>query len=235
MAIFEVVLQGTYFEQMTINRWNYVSGGTPAAVSLSFALASAFGAVFDLVAIPPAYPADTPLGLISGSTGDAWDWQQLTVLDPYSATDFYQTPFIPAYGGGNAGEQMSPAVAYGYRTNRVRTDVARGTKRFPGVEEARVLTGGVINAGTITAMEAVAQKMTEVLEYDDEGNTLTFTPAICGKELYDPNPPPATGNHRAYRYFPTQAEQLAHTALGVTWEVYSRVRTQVSRQYGHGR
>jgi len=235
MAILEVVLTGTYFNQQTISRWNYVSSGTPAAVSLSFALAAAFGAVYDEVAVPPGYPADTPLGLISSNTGDGWDWQQLTVLNPYSATDFYQTPFVPAYGGTRAGEQMSPAVAFGFRTNQVRRDVARGTKRFPGVPEAAVGTGGVIDAGWISTLEDIAAKMTEVLTYDDEGNTLSFAPAVCGKEEYDPNPPPATGNHRAYRYYPTEAAQLAHTAVSVTWQAYAQVRTQTSRQYGHGR
>lgn len=235
MAILEVVLAGVYFNQQTIARWNYVSGGTPAAVSLSFALASAFGAIYDEAAIPAGYPEDTPLGFIAGITGDQWHFEQLTVLNPFSATDFYQTPFVPAYGGGNTGDQMSPAVAYGFRTNQVRRDVARGTKRFPGVEEARVGTGGVIDGASVTALELVAAKMSEVLEYDDEGNTLTFAPAVCGKEAYDPNPPPATGNHRAYKYYATEAEQLAHTAVSVTWSPYTTVRTQTSRQYGHGR
>lgn len=235
MAIFEVTLQGTYFNQMTISRWNYVSSGVPAAVSLSFALATAFGGVFELAAIPPAYPADSVLGLISANMGDAWDWAQLTVLDPYSPTDFYQTPFIPAYGGTRAGEQMSPAVAFGFRTNQVRRDVARGTKRLPGVPESAVTTGGLLETAWLGSMEDIAEKMSEILSYDDEGNTLTFSPAVCGKHQYDPNPPPATGNHRAYEYWETEAEQIAHTAVGVTWQPYTYVRTQVSRQYGHGR
>lgn len=235
MAILEVTLSGTYFNQQTITRWNYVSSGTPAAVSLSFALAAAFGGIYDLVAIPPAYPADTPLGRIAANMGNEWDWQQLTVLNVYSPTDFYQTPFVNPYGGSAAGEQMSPVAAIGFRSNQVRRDVARGTKRFPGVREEDVGTGGVINGGVITNLNVVAAKMSEVLDYDDEGNALTFSPAICGKQEYDPNPPPATGNHRAYRYYPTEAEQLAMTAIGITWQPYTTVRSQVSRQYGHGR
>jgi hypothetical protein len=235
MAILEVVLAGVYFNQQTISRWNYVSTGTPAAVSLSFALASAFGAIYDEVAIPPGYPADTPLALISELCNAGWTWEQLTVLDPYSPTDFYQTPFVNPYGGVGEGTGMSPMNAYGFRTNQVRRDVARGTKRFPGTEEESVDAGGVIGSALMSLMNDVADKMTETLTYDDEGNTLSFAPAICGKEEYDPNPPPLTGNHRAYKYYGTLAEQLEHTAIGVLWQPYTTIRSQTSRQYGHGR
>lgn len=235
MAILEVVLTGTYFNQQTITRWNYVSSGTPAAVSLSFALASAMGAIYDDTALPPSYPPDTVLAALSALTSNAWDWQQLTVINPYSPTDFYQTPFVVPYGGNSSGEAMSPVMAYGWRTNQVRRDVARGTKRVPGVIEDLINSGGVLNGAATTAVNLIATRMSEVLEYDDEGNILSFTPSVVSKEAYDPNPPPATGNHRAYRYYPTEAEQLDHTAIGVTWQSYDTVRSQTSRQYGHGR
>lgn len=235
MAILEVTLSGSYFNQQTISRWNYVSTGTPAAVSLSFALASAFGAIFDLVAIPPAYPPGTVLAALAANFGDAWDWQQLTVLDPYSATDFYQTPFVNPYGGSVAGNNMSPTAAAGFRTNQVRRDVARGTKRFPGLLETQVGAGGILEPLTLTTLQGVAGVMSETLVYDDEGNTLSFAPAVCGKEEYDPNPTEPRRNHRAYKYWATEAEQLAHTAIGVLWQAYTQQRTQNSRQYGKGR
>lgn len=235
MAILEVTLTGTYFNQQTINRWNYVSTGIPAAVSLSYALAFAFGAVYDEVHIPPQYPTDAPLGVIAANFGDAWDWQQLTVLNVYSVTDFYQTPFVNPYGGQVAGNNMSPTAAAGFRTNQVRRDVARGTKRFPGLLETQVGAGGILEAVTQTALQAVADSMSATLSYDDEGNTISFAPAVCGKQEYDPNPTEPSRNHRAYKYYATESEQLAHTAVGVVWQAYAQQRTQNSRQYGKGR
>jgi len=236
MAILEVILEGRYFNQLTITRWNYVSGGVPAVVSRSFALAAAFGAVYDDVAIPAGYPVDTPLGQIAIMCGDGWDWQQLTVLNVYDPVDFYQAPFVVPYGGKASANNTTPINAYGFRTNVVRRDVARGTKRFPGVSEENSGEGGVIVPGFIATMNTVAAKMTEVLEYDDEGNTITFSPAVCGKDEYDPNAGnPLAKNHRAYKYYPDEATQMAHTAVGVIWQPYNTVRSQTSRQYNRGR
>lgn len=235
MAVLEVTLSGTYFEQLTINRWNYISTGTPSSVSLSFALASAFGALYDQIAVPSGYPAATPLAEIANITSDHWDWEQVTVLNPYDPEDFYQTPFVVPYGGKLAGEAQSPIAAWGFRTNQVRRDVARGTKRFPGVLESWTGTGGIVETSQISLLNAVADAMSGILTYDDEGNTISFSPAVCGKFHYDPNPSIPTANHRAYRYWATEAQQLLHTATGVLWQRYDSVRSQVSRQYGKGR
>jgi len=236
MPLFEVVLAGTYFNQATINRWNYVGTGIPAAVSRAFALASAFGAIFDPTAIPPSYPDDTVLDALSSVTVNTWTWQQLTVINVYDPTDFYQVPFVNPFGGANAAEGMSPVVSFGFRTNQVRRDIARGTKRIPGVGEDRVGAGGVINGSTVTVLESVAEKMSEVITYDDEGNTITFAPCVVKKQEYDPNPDnPAARNHRAYRYYPTEAEQMENVAQGIIWQPYTTVRSQVSRQYQRGR
>lgn len=235
MAIMEVTLAMTYRNQQCINRWNYISGGTPAAVSLSFALASAFGSIYDLVAVPPGYPVDTPMSYIAAIVVAGVQFQQLTVKNVYSVTDFYQTPFVHPYVGNAAGTGSSPVLAAGFRTNLVRTDVARGTKRFVGISENFLAEGGVIEETAVDEMNNLAASMSEILTYDDEGNTLTFTPAVCGKQEYDPNPDNPDANHRAYRYFPTEAEQLAKTASGVLWQAYDTARSQSSRQYGRGR
>lgn len=234
MAILEMVLTSTYFNQLCINRWNYVSGGTPAAVLPTFALASAIGAVYDEGHVPPEYPPNTLMWLIARMSSNQVHFQQVTVLNVYDPTDFYQTPFVPAYNGAADGEGLSPAVAYGFRTNQVRRDIARATKRFVGATEDRVTPGGVLAAGSAAIWDDLAVMMSDVLEYDDEGNTLTFAPAVCSKLAYDvPQPPPKLPT-RAYKYYPTLTEQLAHTATGITWEKYSTVRTQTSRQYGKG-
>lgn len=235
MPVMELTLQTAYAGQLCINRWNYIASGTPASVSLSFALISAIGAIFDTTALPPAYPPGTLLRRITNQLSVGLTLEQVTALNVYSATDFYQTPFVQPYTGAQVGEGQSPAVAFGFRTNLVRRDVARGTKRFPGVPETLVASLGNLTVDGQGAVADIADAMTDVLTYDDEGNTLTFTPAVCGKEEYDPNPTSPAANHRAYRYYATEAAQLAHTAVGVLWEGYDTVRTQVSRQYGRGR
>lgn len=235
VAVFEAILEQTYAGQSIVNRWNYIGSGVPASVSMSFALASALGAIFDTLAVPPAYP---PAGLMrkiadlqhSGVVFDA-----LTVKDVYSATDFYSTLFTPLLTGNAGGEGSSPTQAFGFFTNRVRADVRRATKRFVGVSESDVGALGVLGAGTLTEMAGVAAAMSANLEYIDEGNTLTFTPAVCGKERYDPVTQLASPTGTAYRYHATAAAQMLKTAVGVLWDAYPQVRTQVSRQYGRGR
>lgn len=235
-TLFEVTLTGTYFGQETISRWNYVESGTPAAVSRSFGLVFAFGGI----AVDGTYPEDTVLSALSNLCIADWTWQQITALAVYDPEDFYQTPFVPEYGGSvltNPG--LSPAVAFGFRSNQVRRDVRRAYKRFPGVGENDQELGGQIVSGTRTLMDAVAAVMGEAITYDDEGTPLTYTPAVVSKQRYNPATGEADPEGTAYRYIPEadggEAAQLLKTAQGITWEKYTNTRTQVSRQYGRGR
>jgi hypothetical protein len=120
-------------------------------------------------------------------------------------------------------------VSVGFRTNRVRSDIARGTKRVGGISEASVGDGGEITGGYLTNVIAAADTMSETLEYVDGANTLTFIPVVVSKQEYT-----TTSGRIAYRYYPTFAEQDDHIASGVTWEPYTQVRSQTSRQYGRG-
>lgn len=227
MPIMEVALRCEYFGQETINRWNFIASGTPAAVSMSFALASAMGYIRS--DIPPNYPADKYFTLITPLQVAAVLYRELVVKDVYSVTDFYTTPFVHGEAGTNPGEGSSPMIAFGFKSNRVVANIARGTKRFPGVPENAMGPGGVIEAAAITALNAVSDLMSETLTYDDEGSTLTFVPCIVSKEKYV-----TPSGKSAYRYWPTEAVQLTHVAQGVSWEVYPQVRGQASRQYGKG-
>jgi len=233
MALLEVVLNQTFFNQKCVNRFTYEASGTPAAVSLSFALASALGAVYDLTAIPPAYPPGTLIADLAALQSNDVIFNSLSAKNIYSVTDFYDTPFVPSLTGADTAQALSPIMAYGWRSNRVRTDVARGTKRFVGVTETFNTEGGVVAPGSTVIINMTA-RLSETLSYDDEGNMLTFVPVVCGKEKYpvmkDGEP---TGTF-AYRYYETLAEQMEHTAVGVTWQAYDTLRGQASRQYGKG-
>lgn len=235
MALYELVLQTRYREQVMVNRWNYVLTGTPASVTGSFALVSAVGGIYDLVAVPPGYPTGTLLDAISYLMTPGAVFDQITAINVYDPLDFYQLPFVSPYAGKAAGDGLSPAMAIGYRSTQVRRDIARGTKRFTGTPEAYNQNGGVIDISDGSRPSDVAELMTEVLSYDDEGNTLSFAPCVVSKQEYDPNPDEPEENHRAYRYYPTLAAQMAETAVGIIWQPYATLRTQVSRQYGRGR
>ena len=229
MPILEVTLQQTFLQQECINRWNYLASGVPASVSFSFALTSALGAIESA----GVYPATGLMRLIAVIQSNAVNFNVITVKDVYSVTDFYSTPFTVPLTGTAAGEAMPPFNASGFRTNRTRSDIQRATKRFVGFMEAWQ-NGGTIST-IIPQLEAVSAKMSEVLTYDDEGNTLTFAPVVIGKQKYDPNPTDPEANHVAYRYYPTETEQLMHIAQSVLWQHYPTVRSQVSRQFGKGR
>lgn len=224
MPVMEITLRATYFNRPAINRFNYVASGTPAAVSLSFALAQAFG----FIESGGVYPDTNPFGWILRLSHPSVSFVEAQIRDVYSATDFYTIPFTPAVAGllASGGDAMSPAVAWGMRTNRIRTDVGRGFKRFVGVGEGYVGAGGTIAVGSTEPITVCAAGLSSVIEYDDEGNTLSFVPAVCGKEEYT-----TPEGNRAYKYYETVTEQLAHTAQGVTWAPYPNVRTQRSRQY----
>lgn len=233
MAIMEVVLQQSYYGQECINRFNYVSSGTPAAVSLSFALTSALGAIWDLTAVPPAYPPTGLMRLIAATQVVAVTFDFISVRDMYSVTDFYETPFLNPLVGGQAGEGLSPALASGFRTNRTRSDIRRGSKRFVGAGETNVGAGGSFTPAGLVQLNALAAAMSATVTYDDEGNTLSFAPVILGREKYVPDP--LRPERVAYRKYPTEAEQLQHMATSIIYDPYPQVRTQTSRQYGRGR
>lgn len=235
MAVMEVVLEQSYAGQQCINRFNYVSSGTPASVTLSFALASALGAIYDALAVPPGYPPTEMMRVIADIQNTAVTFENLTVKDVYSVTDFYSLPFVEPLLGTRGTEGMSPINAIGFYTNRVRTDVRRATKRFTGVAEGDSGNLGLLTGSILPLVENLAVLLSTPLIYDDEGNTITFTPAVCGKERYDPDTGLADPNGRAYRYFPNETLQMQHTALGVLWNYYPEVRSQTSRQYRRGR
>lgn len=236
MAIMEVTLEQTYAGQECVNRWNYVASGIPAAVTFSFALVSALGAVFDEVAVPPGYPADGLMQMIANIQNDGVSFQTLTCKDVYSATDFFSVAFVNPLFGAQSGDGMSPVMAWGYRTNRVRADIRRATKRFVGVSEPDVSTKGIVLPAFRTSdIIPLAEKMTEVLEYDDSGNVLTFTPCVVAKEKYISFEAVGQPTRYAYRYYASEAVQEDLLATSVTWEPYDEVRSQVSRQYGRGR
>lgn len=226
--LMEVTLQQTYQDQICINRWNYVASGSPSGVTFSFALMSIMG----FLPVTTTLTDGTVGGELQSLQNGGVFFNQAIARAVYIDDDFYDSPFLANTNGvGSDGSaSMTPINAFGFRSNRVKQSIHRGYKRFVGMGESNVGAGGVIESGTLTQMELLATAMTDTLEYDDEGTTLTFIPCIVQKEKYVV---PLSGKD-AYRYYEDQAVQLEHTAQGVSWSAYRQTRSQVSRQYGRG-
>jgi hypothetical protein len=224
--IYEVTLVGRFNGSVEIvNRWNYrgdvnaVAGGDAAALVKAMGLDGSGG--------------NFPVGKIGNSiqaiTSTLVVWSQVLSRNVYDPTDFIDLPLNPAVAGTAAGESLSPINAYGLRSNRTRLDIGRGYKRFVGVVESAVATGGTIESAALTALNAIADLMGDIITFTDGSLTDSFTPVVVKKLKYT-----TPSGKTAYKYYPTEAEQLTKLAVGVTWESYLQVRSQVSRQYGRG-
>lgn len=228
--LFELTLFTQYAGQSCVNRWNYISTGTPAVASLSYALLYAFGAIPD-PAINTQFRTGSVMEYIQELVSNGVTFVASSAKAIYDVEDFYEIPYVPARTGDNSGSQgSSPVLAFGFRTNRVRQDIRRATKRFVGVYEGAIGTGGVIESGAAGVMATLADRMSAILTYDDEGNTLSFAPCVVAKQQYTP----AGSDVPAYRYYPSLVTQMEHVGTGVLWQPYAQVRSQTSRQYGRG-
>lgn len=227
MPLLEVVLNQEYYGQQCVNRFNYMASGTPAAVTYSYALLSALGAIPTSTTLE----TDTLMRALQVMQNSGVKFVQALARAIYIDDDFFDNPFFAnTFGaGGAAGGRLSPTTAWGFRSSRVKQSIGRGYKRFVGVDDEMISDGGTIVGTGVTQATAVAVALGETLSYDDSGNTLTFTPCIVQKEKYVTD----KGND-AYKYYSSEVLQAPHIAQGISWAYYPQTRTQTSRQYGRG-
>lgn len=225
-SLYEVVLDQRFEGQQVINRFNYIGAGTPAAVTMSFALISAMGFIPDA----GVYPAGLFSSIRDLQSADL-SYVEVVAKDVYSFTDFYSLPYT-ALGGNvsSASGNQPPFVAYSFSTTRVRSDIRRGQRRLAGLVEGSVDSYGMLTSGNLALAGDLCDWMDQVLTYDDEGTTLTFTPVIVSKEEYTP----VGSTKKAYKYYPDYAEQSEHLAQGFEWFVKPQITTQNSRKVGRG-
>lgn len=221
--LFEVVLRQSFLTKPAINRWHFNSSGTPASVSLSFALISALGGIPD--PITGAFPAGSLMEAIAALQADDVSYQSIEARALYSVTDFYDTPFPSGQTGVRTGEVMNNFEAFAIRSSRVRTDVGRGFKRFAGVTEDRVNGGGEVASGALSDLQDICDILNSGIEYDDEGTTLTFTSCVLGFQEYT-----TPSGKKAYKQYSTLSAQLDHAAIGVIWAPSPLTTTQNSRK-----
>lgn len=225
MALYEVTLRQRYYGQLCINVWNYVTlpgiGVTPNALELL--------TLMDFIpsGTPLEFPVDTVAETIWGIQDSEVLFLSAEARELYSVTDFYEAAYSPAIPGAQtANEGTTPFVAWGFYTARVRTDIRRGFKRFVGVPEQYVDAGGDVAAAIVADLVDVSAAMSETLV----GTTAAYAPCVISREkIVDPEDGKVT-----YQLYDTLAEQEEHIAFPLVWTHYDQVRSQTSRQYGHG-
>lgn len=225
MALYEITLRQSYYGQVCINVFSYVTlpgiGVTPNALEL-LTLAG-----FIPEGSPAAFPDGTLADAIFTFQSSAVSFLSAEARELYSVTDFYEAAYSPAIAGNlDTGDDMSPFVSFGFYTARVRTDIRRGYKRFVGVTEGIIDNGGLIGSGIVSALTTGAEKLSEELA----GSTAVYSPCVISREkVVDPD----TGSV-SYRLYEDEATQEEHVANPLVYTFYDAVRSQTSRQYGRG-
>src|SRR5574338_100422 len=158
MAILQMVLTQNYYSQLCVNVFHYVMTGTPAAVTPTFALLSAMG-LLEATGVPKRFPADTIGHALQTVQSVDCVFVSGYARNLYSVTDFYETPYPNTVRGVFAGDPGSPAIALGFKGSRVRTDIRRGFKRFTGVAEGLMGSGGTIAAAEVATVQTLADRL----------------------------------------------------------------------------
>lgn len=223
--LFELLLRQEYAGRNVLNRWYYNGTGTPASVDLSFALVSAFGGVPD--GITGEFPTGSIMADLASLQTSTLKYKELVAEAMYDVADFYSVPYPSSQAGTRAGTPMSPFAAFAVQSNRVRTDIRRGNKRFAGLSESDVQDEGELVPTFAGFVQDLADKMGDNLTYDDEGNTLTFQPVVLSFQKHDPDV-----DHEDFWYskYSTNALQLDHAALGIQWTAKQYMTTQNTRK-----
>lgn len=225
--LYEVVLQGTYAGQEIVNRWNYLGTGDDAVAIPAVGLITELGAA----ATGAEFGTGSLFRVVQSVQSSDLSYHQCLCRSIYVPTDFVDVPFpTPKPGDITTSQGLAPFVAFGFRSNRVRTDIGRGYKRFAGVAESFVDALGVVSSDLLSVMTTIAGLLGDTLSHTFGSNVWNFVPTIVGKEKIVSPPDPVK-----YRYYTTEILQADHLATGISWEPYTDVRSQVSRQYGKGK
>lgn len=227
MAVYVATLRETFVGQECINRFGYVSTVEPTGITGSFGLAKHMGA-FDLT--DGAFADGTLLRAIQLIQGADVQFNELQVMNLYDPADFTTVPWPTGVVGADAeSPYMSPFVSVGLHSNRVTRAIRQGTRRFTGVPVVQVGEEGALVPTYLALVQDVADEMSSVLNPLNAFSEGVYTPSVLSYKSYT-----TPKGNKAYKPWPTEAEQLGHAALGVTWSPYPQVRSQVSRQYGRG-
>lgn len=228
MSMYRIVLEGRYGAQQIINEWEWLSSEIPSGQNGAFGLCNVLGFVSGNGI--DQFEADTLAGkLRAAQTGDL-QYISVVAQNLYSNTDFFTFGYTETIVGQRTGQGMPPFVAAGFTSDRTRLDIRRGQKRFVGVSETDVDQTGYLNAGGISIWGDVSEVMQVPQIIDLSGTSVTYTPYVFSKHrVVDPDTGKVT-----YEKWATELLALDHIARINQWTLKPTVRSQVSRQYGHG-
>lgn len=226
MEFYEITLEQSYFSQQVVNRWNYTSDAPPSG---------AIGALIALVGMGfmpyeeiDAFGATTVAGILQSLQSQEAFFVQAICKNLFNPLDYYTYAFPPdTHGLSGGGDGMSPTAAFAYTTDRTRSDMRRGQKRFVGIEEGNVAAGGVLTS--TETFQTLGDAMADLNIVPVGLGTMTFTPHVFGRVEYE-TPSGKVG----YKYYPDATEQAEHIMRINQWTLKPQVRTQASRQYGRG-
>lgn len=227
MGLYEVVLRQTYFTSAVINRWNYLSSGGAGSALPAFGLMNALG----FLPTAATFPAGTLAGEMQSDLSLSLIFVSAQIRNVYDPRDFFEQFWAATVHGNEGSDPSAPFVAAGFVSTQTTLAISKGHKRLAGVPESYTDAGGILSSSGLSNLSVVAERMSDIVTYAEDGASLAFAPTIVGKEKYESHADPV---RFSYRYFPTEAEQLAHVASPVVWSVDGEVRSQVSRQYGRG-
>jgi hypothetical protein len=231
MAIYEVTILGTYLSQQIVNRLNFVSD-----INVTDTSAVNLGRALGYNAATPTLP--TALSVLARFCLAQTTTYVLTGLmfrDIYSVIDFYSVATSGANWAGTLASGTTANLSFvtqKIRTNRVRTDIKAGTLALTPPLENAADSQGNLDGATLTLLGNLCTALNLPPAYVGT-DTVNFRPAVCSKQAYFPDPEDET--KVAYRYWPTHDEQIAHTAVPVTWSAVGRLSSQTSRRIGNGR
>jgi hypothetical protein len=228
MPLYEITLEQLYAGQQCVNRWTYQSNEVPSGVSGAFKALVGMGFTPDTDI--PAFGGNTIAAKLQAVQSIGVTFVQAIAKNLYSNADFYTYAFPPATAGTAAGEALSPTAAYGFASDRTRSDIRRAQKRFVGIPEGASQSLGILSDAVLALLKDLGDTMADINIVPASDTTMQFTPYVFGREKYTP----VGSTKDAYRYYPTQAEQLEHVALITAWIPKTTTRTQTSRQYGRG-
>lgn len=230
---FEVTILGQKNSQLVVNRLNFTSNNETVETSNSIGLLQALG--YD-----PSEPSNIAVGSVLRTFLAAqtalYQVDELIVRNLWSVTDFITQPVSGVDWQGSivvpAGDGLQTFVAAKLRTNRVRTDIRRGTLSLTGGTEEMTEGNDVWTSGYMTLLNGLATALNAGPTFTNGGASTQFLPSVFKKERYVvPDSDPV---RFAYRYYTDFALFQANVASPVTWSAVESISSQVSRKIGRG-
>lgn len=230
---FEVTILGQRASQLVVNRLNFTSNNETVETANAVGLLQALG--YDPV--DPSEPGMTSvLKAFLNAQTTAYQIDEIIVRNLWSVTDFITQPVSGVgWQGGitvGSGDALPTFVAAKLRTNRVRTDIRRGTLSITGGTEEQVEGADVWNSAYLALLDTFVTRLNAGPTYTSGGASTQFLSSVFKKERYVvPDSDPV---RFAYRYYTDFALFQANIASPVTWSAVERVSSQVSRKIGRG-